>query len=86
MFGIGTAPASPAIGPPRGWPESSAAALRTALTWTDEDRPCGPRCTIATSASSGSPKILVAVASACRAGAFGGTRLATPLAGASAGR
>src|ERR1700722_14576943 len=53
VLGTGAAPESPAIGAPRGWPASRAAALRTALTCTFDDSPVAARWTIATPASSG---------------------------------
>ena len=79
MFGIGNAPARPSIGLPVARPVSTFTALRTAATCADDVSPPAARCTIATCASRGAPKSLVAVTSACTAGALDGTRLASAL-------
>ena len=87
VFGIGSAPARPAIGLPPARPVSTftAAADRVGLGLATTAR-VAARCTTTTWASSGSPKILVAVASAWTAGELAGTRLATPLDGVSCGQ
>ena len=78
VFGIGSAPARPAIAVPAAWPVSTETALRTASAWALDVRPRAARWTTATCASRGSPKILVAVTSVWTAAAVEGTRLAAP--------